>query len=170
MDPNILNATLYQPSLQGDIYLFDFLGRFIGPLIGALVGVFLGFWINERHKRKLENHRREFFKNLLNHEIDRSIELLEKKDLTNIIHIDGWKSLVNSGDIALFTHLVTQLSDIYFDIQNYNYEANWIWEHHFSFDEGGDVADQPRPLYLDGWAKQILEKLRAIKKELNELD
>jgi len=32
------------------------------------------------------------------------------------------------------------------------------------------VADQPRPLYLDGWAKQILEKLKAIKKELNELD
>jgi hypothetical protein len=143
----------------------------IGPLIGAFVGVGLGLIANELWRRKLACDRKYFFRNFLPHEIKRSIELLEKENIINLIPVDAWDSLVNSGDLALFTHnLVIHLSDLYFDIEDYNYEVNWIWNHNFTFDEGGDVADQKKPQYLEVWTKKVLEKLKAIEKEFNEID
>lgn len=99
---------------------------FFGPLAGAFFGVVLGFAINEWYRRKLALERKLFFMNLIKNEIIESITLLEKKRV-NLIPIDGWNSLVNSGDIALFPHdRAIQLSDAYFFIQNYNYEAKRV--------------------------------------------
>jgi hypothetical protein len=63
-----------------------------------------------------------------------------------------------------------RLSDLYFDFDDYNYEANWTWNHKFEWDEGGDVKDQKRSPYLQKWVEDLLIKLRAIKKELNEFE
>lgn len=101
-----------------------FLGTIIGPLTGAFVGVFLGFKLNENHRRRLEGERRSFFKNLIMHEVKKSIETLEdESSIVNLIPVDMWNSIVNSGEITLFNGNAIEVSDLYFEIQNYNYEA-----------------------------------------------
>jgi hypothetical protein len=93
-----------------------FLGTIIGPLTGAFAGVLLGFKINEDHRKKLDKERGEFLKSLLVHEIDKSIDILNKRENTiipAIIPVSGWDSLINSGDIPLFTpDQSIQISDI----------------------------------------------------------
>jgi len=105
--------------------LGSFVITIIGPLIGALVGVYLGFQKNEDHRRKLEEERRLFFRNLLMHEAKKSIKLVEERK-TNLIPVDAWNSIVNSGNIALFEGKAKELSNTYFQIQNYNYEAKRV--------------------------------------------
>ena len=96
----------------------------IGPLIGAFFGVLLGFGVNEMWRKRLENNRKSFFRKLLLHEVKYSIELLN--GTVNLVPIDAWNSLVNSGDVALFKDKAIELNDIYFKIQNYNYEAKRV--------------------------------------------
>jgi hypothetical protein len=95
----------------------------IGSLIlGPLVGVLVAYQINEWRREKLAHDRKIFFKNLLLEEVCESIALLEG-NRTNLIPVDGWNSLVNSGDVALFKDQAIRLSDVYFKIQMHNYEA-----------------------------------------------
>jgi len=95
----------------------------IGSLIvGPLVGVLAAYQINEWRRENLDRDRKKFFNNLLFEEISKSIILL-KANKTNLIPIDGWNSLVNSGDVALFKDQAIQFSDVYFKIQMHNYEA-----------------------------------------------
>ncbi len=96
----------------------------IGPLIGAFFGVLLGFGVNELWRKRLENNRKSFFRKLLLHEVKDSIKLLNGK--VNLVPIDAWNSLVNSGDIALFKDNAIELNDVYFKIQSYNYEAKRV--------------------------------------------
>ena len=96
----------------------------IGPLIGAFFGVLLGFGVNELWRKRLENNRKSFFRKLLFYEVKYSIELLN--GMVNLVPIDAWNSLVNSGDIALFKDKAIELNDVYFKIQNYNYEAKRV--------------------------------------------
>ena len=104
--------------------ILGFLGVIIGPLVGAFVGVILGFQINDNNRTKLEEERRLFFKNLLMHEATESIKLIA--GTVNLIPVDAWNSMVNSGEIALFEGKAIDLSDTYFQIQNYNYEAKRV--------------------------------------------
>jgi len=104
--------------------ILGFLSVLIGPFFGALVGVYLGFKINDKHRRELEEEKRLFFRNLLMHEAKESINLLG--GTVNLIPVDAWNSIVNSGDIALFKDKAVDLSDTYFQIQNYNYEAKRV--------------------------------------------
>lgn len=97
----------------------------IGPLIGAYAGVKLGFDKNNKHRQKLEDEKKVFFKNWLKHEAKESIRLIENGPV-NLIPEDAWNSVVNSGNIALFETKATELSDIYFKIKNYNYEAKRV--------------------------------------------
>jgi hypothetical protein len=116
-------------------FISSILGTFsiiIGPLVGAFVGVIFGFWINRRHDKELEEKRRSFFKNLIMHETEESIKILEsiEPDLyekVKLIPEDAWNSLVNSGDIALLEETkAMDLSDAYFRIKRYNQEAEKI--------------------------------------------
>ncbi|RPJ73611.1 MAG: hypothetical protein EHM20_11945 [Alphaproteobacteria bacterium] len=104
--------------------IFGFLSVLIGPFFGALVGVYLGFKINDKHRRELEEEKRLFFRNLLMQEARKSINLLD--GTVNLIPVDAWNSVVNSGDIALFKGKAEYLDDTYFQVQNYNYEAKRV--------------------------------------------
>lgn len=95
----------------------------IGPLLGALAGVYLGFRKNRIHQEENDYDKKLFLLSYLRHEVRKSIELLHE-DHGNLIPIDAWNSIVNSGNIVLFTHdQAIILGDIYFKTQNYNYEA-----------------------------------------------
>ena len=104
--------------------ILGFLSVLIGPLIGALVGVLLGFKINNEHRMELEEEKRLFFRNLLMHEAKKSIELMA--GTVNLIPVDAWNSVINSGNVALFSDKAIDLSETYFQIQNYNYEAKRV--------------------------------------------
>ena len=58
------------------------------------------------------------------YEAKKSIELIP--GTVNLIPVDAWNSVVNSGNVALFKDKAIDLSDTYFQIQNYNYEAKKV--------------------------------------------
>lgn len=103
--------------------VFDIIKMIIGPLFGAFAGVFLGFRINSKHQEELKHKKKLLLLKILRHEVKKSIDLLQEPN-GYLIPIDAWNSIVFSGNIVLFEHpLSIKLEDIYFDIQNYNYEA-----------------------------------------------
>lgn len=148
----------------------------IGPLIGALVGVYLGFKEDDQHRKTLDDKKRLFYKNLLLHEIDESIELLKPKESTLIpvvIPVSAWDSLVNSGDMALFTHNQSiQMSDTYSQIQRYNYIAERVIEDIKEFVIGYTKKPEEASLYptfkddLDKTKTKILQKFGELKGQL----
>ena len=111
-----LNLTIVDQATQ------PFINTIIGPLLGAFTGVFLGFLINTWQRGTLDSKRELFFKNLILNEIETSISILEKATdgLLPRIPDDVWTSLVNSGDITLFTDRSALLYEHYFLIQRYN--------------------------------------------------
>ncbi len=109
------------------VALFNLLDKMIGPLFGAMVGVYLGFRINDTQRKKLEDNRKTFFKDLIMHEVSNAIETLEDKERKyNLIPTDMWNSVVNSGYVSLFDGNAIEVSELYFKMQNYNYEAKRI--------------------------------------------
>ena len=141
----------------------------IGPLIGAFFGVLLGFGVNEIWRKRLENNRKSFFRKLLLHEVKYSIELLN--GTVNLVPIDAWNSLVNSGDIALFKDKAIELNDVYFKIQNYNYEAKRVRdaiEHDctegLSLENGKELrrSDTLKENFNKKTKKNLLEELKKL--------
>jgi hypothetical protein len=151
----------------------------IGPLIGALVGVYLGFKVDDKHRKELDDRKRLFFKVLLLHEMDESVELLKLKESTLIpvvIPVSAWDSLVNSGSMALFTHDQSiQMSDTYSQIQRYNYIAERVIEDIKEFVICSTKKPEVAPLYptfeddLDKTGTKILQKFRELKGQLETI-
>jgi hypothetical protein len=111
-----LNLTIVNQAAQ------PFINTILGPLFGAFMGVFAGFAVTEWRRRTLNSERKSFFKNLILSEIDTSITIIENAvagDLPPIPN-EAWTSLVNSGDLALFTDKSILLHEHYFSISHYN--------------------------------------------------
>jgi len=166
-------------NIQMTSTIWDLFIVIIGPLIGALVGVYLGFKIDDKHGTELDDKKRLFFKILLLHEIDESIELLKLKESTlipEVIPVSAWDSLVNSGDMALFTHdQAIQMSDTYSQIQRYNYIAERVIEDIKDFVVGSIRKPEVAPLYptfkddLDKTGTKILQKFGELKGQLETI-
>lgn len=152
--------------------ILGFLGVIIGPLVGAYAGVYLGFNKNDNHRIELEEERRLFFRKLLMHEADESIKYIS--GVVNLIPVDAWNSIVNSGDIALFKDKAIELSDTYFQIQNYNYEAKIVRD---AIEEanrhptmaGASRASELKESFNKTTKPATLERLNNLKKWLTEL-
>lgn len=98
------------------------------------------------------------------------IELLN--GTVNLVPIDAWNSLVNSGDVALFKDKAIELNDIYFKIQNYNYEAKRVRdaiEHDctegLSLENGKELrrSDTLKENFNKKTKKNLLEELKNLK-------
>ena len=160
--------------------IWDLFVSVIGPLIGALVGVYLGFQGDDRHRKELDDKKRLFFKILVLHEIDESIELLKPKESTLIpvvIPVSAWDSLVNSGAMALFTHDQSiQMSDTYSQILRYNYIAERVIEDIKKFIICSTINLEKNPLYptfkddLDETKAKILQEFDDLRGQLETID
>jgi len=160
--------------------IWDLFVSVIGPLIGALVGVYLGFQGDDRHRKELDDKKRLFFKILVLHEIDESIELLKPKESTLIpvvIPVSAWDSLVNSGAMALFTHDQSiQMSDTYSQILRYNYIAERVIEDIKKFIICSTINLEKNPLYptfkddLDKTKAKILQEFDDLRGQLETID
>lgn len=159
--------------------IWDLFVSVIGPLIGALVGVYLGFQGDDRHRKELDDKKRLFFKILVLHEIDESIELLKPKESTLIpvvIPVSAWDSLVNSGAMALFTHDQSiQMSDTYSQILRYNYIAERVIEDIKKFIICSTINLEKNPLYptfkddLDETKAKILQEFDDLRGQLETI-
>lgn len=160
--------------------IWEFLGKIISPLIGAFVGVYLGFRKNDNRRMELDEIRRLFFRELLINEAKKSIELL-KGGPVNLIPVDAWNSIVNSGNIALFRDRAIELSNAYFDVQAYNYEAKIVrdaFEHEAQWGapiniETGKTVSRASDLkaHLNDITKPpLLNQLEMVEKWIRPLD
>jgi len=166
-------------NIQTTSTIWDLFIAIIGPLIGALVGVYLGFQGDNRHRKELDDKKRLFFKVLLLHEIDESIELLKPKESTLIplvIPVSAWDSLVNSGAMALFAHDQSiQMSDTYSQILRYNYIAERVIEDIKKFIICNTISLEESPLYptfkddLDKTKAKILLKFGELREQLETI-
>jgi len=128
----------------------------------------------------LEDKKRLFFKVLVLHEIDESIELLKPKESTLIpvvIPVSAWDSLVNSGAMALFTHDQSiQMSDTYSQILRYNYIAERVIEDIKKFIICSTINLEKNPLYptfkddLDKTKAKILQEFDDLRGQLETID
>ena len=143
--------------------IFDIFKIIIGPLLGAFAGVFLGFRKNSKHQEKLNHEKKLLLLNILRHEVEKSIDLLQESS-GNLIPIDAWNSIVYSGNIVLFEHpQAAKLGDIYFDTQNYNYEAKRTRDASERFNSLAEPSQRPSDLESrdhKNWrmAKELSEK------------
>ena len=157
---------------------WDFLSVIIGPLIGAFAGVVLGVIANELWRRRLARHRKLFFKNLLLTEINRLIKIYEE-DKYELLPIDGWSSLLNSGDIALFKDDATKLNETYSEIQWYNSELKilraTVEREYIEIRDSKEVEPKTRRSeilrkFTSERKTDLLEKMLGAKKLLNQMD
>jgi hypothetical protein len=144
--------------------IWRFVSIIIGPLIGAYVGVKYGFNKNNKHRQELEEKRKLFFKNWLKHEADESIRLVEEGSV-NLIPEDAWNSAVNSGNVAFFEAKAMELSDTYFKIKNYNYEAKRVRDATEEVNLHPDVTDPTHAAKLKKRFDEIIkpDTLEALK-------
>jgi hypothetical protein len=91
-------------------------------IFAAIAAKFLyDYWANRRYKSN--------YIYFINDEVNRAIDLLgrdeNKPGSGNLLPTDTWSSMVNSGLLRLFSNKeISKLSDAYFKIQAYNYEAS----------------------------------------------
>jgi hypothetical protein len=174
MDPNLthhiilnatLNAILYQPPQPWYGPIWDVLGLW-------------GFRKNRMRQEKQDYDKKQFLLSYFRHEVRKSIELLHERQ-GNLIPVDAWNSIVNSGNIVLFTHdQAIVLGDIYFRTQNYNYEAKRTRDasEHFHLlpdphekRQRSDGTWQLRTIYDGHSAEQDREEYKKAKERWKEL-
>lgn len=151
--------------------IWDIFRMIIGPLVGAFAGVFLGFRKNSKHQDKVNHEKKLLLLKILRHEVKKSIDLLQDP-LGNLIPIDAWNSIVYSGNIVLFEHpLSTKLGDIYFNIQNYNYEAKRTRDASERFNSSAEPYQHKsdmETIYHKNW-RMAKERWETLSKNLAEI-
>jgi len=102
--------------------LSGFLQGFLPPIVGSFFGVTLGFLVENRVEKRRQERLRTQYTRGLKSEITQSIGLLKNR-LLQLLPDDLWKSLVSSGDLALFPFDQREdLRQAYFAIGKCNYE------------------------------------------------
>jgi len=96
-----------------------FAEKSLGPLLGVFIGFLLTIFVQRLRDLKLKKeHITE-----LRREIDDAEATLKKPDV-HLVHNDEWLSVVNSGDLRLFSSKERErLARVYAGFSNYIYEA-----------------------------------------------
>jgi|WetSurMetagenome_2_1015567.scaffolds.fasta_scaffold288576_2 hypothetical protein len=94
----------------------------MSELVGPLVGILIAFGLERSYSGNKDRKHRKELKINLREELKKCQELLS--GIGNLLPIAMWNSAISSGDIGLLSFTDrTKLSSLYFEIDNYNYEA-----------------------------------------------
>ena len=101
------------------------ISELIGSLAGSLVGILIGFGLDRLYSFCQDRKNRGKLKENLRNELDSCQSLLVGKG--NLLPTVMWNSAISSGDISLLSFSDrTKLSSLYFEIDNFNYEAKRV--------------------------------------------
>ena len=91
----------------------------------AFIGVLAAFALERIYSWWRDNQTKGEIKESLRNELERCVELLVGKG--NLLPITIWNSTITSGDVKILPFDERrQLSAIYFEIENHNYEAKRV--------------------------------------------
>ena len=94
----------------------------MSELIGTLAGILIGFGLDRTYTGYKDRKHKQELKVNLKEELTKCQVLLTGKG--NLLPIAMWNSAISSGEIGLLSFTDrTKLSSLYFEIDNYNYEA-----------------------------------------------
>jgi hypothetical protein len=101
------------------------LGKDMSELIGTLAGILIGFGMDRTYTGYKDRKHKQELKVNLKEELKNCQDLLTGKG--NLLPTAMWNSAISSGDIGLLSFADrTKLSSLYFEIDNYNYEAKRV--------------------------------------------
>ena len=94
----------------------------MSELIGTLAGILIGFGLDRTYTGYKDRKHKKELKVNLKEELNNCQDLLTGQG--NLLPTVMWNSAISSGDIGLLSFADrTKLSSLYFEIDNYNYEA-----------------------------------------------
>jgi len=97
----------------------------MSELLGSLAGILIGFSLDRLYTAGKDKKNRKKLKENLKNELESCISLLNSQG--NLLPKIMWDSSIASGDIGLLSFADrTKLSNAYFKIDNYNYEAKRV--------------------------------------------
>ena len=97
----------------------------MSELIGPLAGILIGFGLDRTYTGYKDRKHRQELKVNLREELKKCQEFLTGKG--NLLPTAMWNSAISSGDIGLLSFADrTKLSSLYFEIDNFNYEAKRV--------------------------------------------
>jgi len=140
----------------------------IGPFFGVLGAFALqrlyGWYRDSQNEKKLKESLRS--------ELERCLALLTGKG--NLLPVMMWNSAVSSGDVKLLSYDErTQLSGVYFEIENHNYEAKRVRDSAIVAQTGPrDVILNGKKASLAYWVKSseaLRENEGNLKQRISEL-
>ena len=138
------------------------LGPFLG-VVGGLGAQRLYDWFkDDGNKKKLKEN--------LKNELEQSMELLIEQG--NLLPTMMWNSTVTSGDVKLLSfNERTRLSQIYFNIDNHNYEAKRVRDVAVMVKAGriGGSLDKPNVDANDYWkglSVSLIQGERSLKEKI----
>ena len=94
----------------------------MSELIGTLAGILIGFGLDRTYTGYKDRKHKQELKINLKEELKNCQDLLTSQG--NLLPTVMWNSAISSGDIGLLSFADrTKLSSLYFEMDNYNYEA-----------------------------------------------
>ena len=141
-------------------------------VIGPFFGVLGAFVLERLYSWYRDSQNEKKLKESLRSELERCLALLTGKG--NLLPVMMWNSAVTSGDVKLLSYDErTQLSGVYFEIENHNYEAKRVRDSSVVartgprriIVEGMDQAE----MYWIGLSKALSEREENLKQMISEL-
>jgi hypothetical protein len=103
----------------------EVISELIGTLAGSLVGILIGFSLDRLYSAYTDGKNRSKLKENFLNELNSCQLLLTGKG--NLLPTVMWNSAISSGDLGLLSFTDrTKLSSLYFEIDNFNYEAKRV--------------------------------------------
>lgn len=138
----------------------------------AFSGVFLAFWLDRRIRRRRDEEIKKELKQNLRNELESCVGLLVGRG--NLLPTTEWPSTVSSGDVKLLPfNERRQLSTIYFEVENHNYEAKRVRDSAVMAQKGSGgrrLEGMPAPLYYwTNLSKRLGKEEQVLEQKITKL-
>lgn len=143
---------------------FPFSLEYFPAFFATSIGVFLALFLDSFLKKRGEEESMTGIQEIIENELQRAVNSL-KKGKGNLIDIQVWDSLINSGRASLLPiDMQKLLFDIYADIRAHNFEAILTRE------DGDDFRSDPTEVKKLKWiqsSERLLGKERVLQERIS---